>query len=381
MATTTAETAVPAEAQREDLLLEVRNLKTWFDLDEGTVKALDGATFDVKRGKTLCIVGESGCGKSMTARSILQIVQPPGKVMEGEMLFHRRNRDTGATKTVDLAKLDPKGKEIRDIRGMEISMIFQEPMTSFSPIHTIGGQIAENVLLHSTMSKAEARLRSIEMLRKVGVPRAEDRFDSYPFQLSGGLRQRAMIAMALSNNPALLIADEPTTALDVTTQAQILELMQGLQDEFGMAMIFITHDLGVVAEIADEVAVMYLGIVVERGDVDQIFHEPKHPYTRALLSSIPRLGEASRERLASIRGMVPDPYNRPPGCPFNTRCDFKIDGVCDRILPPTTDLGYRRDVRCLLYEPEYLDTEQSLRIHANPDPVGARTGEHDGTGE
>jgi oligopeptide/dipeptide ABC transporter ATP-binding protein len=182
-------------------------------------------------------------------------------------------------------------------------------------------------------------------------------------------------------NPALLIADEPTTALDVTTQAQIIELMQGLQDEFGMAMIFITHDLGVVAEIADEVAVMYLGIVVERGDVDQIFHEPKHPYTRALLSSIPRLGEASRERLASIRGMVPDPYNRPPGCPFNTRCDFRIEGVCDRILPPTTHLGYRRDVRCLLYEPEYRNTEQSLRIHANPDPVGAREGGHDGTGE
>jgi len=364
MATATHDTVVPAGATHEDLLLEVRNLKTWFKLDEGTVKALDGATFDVKRGKTLCIVGESGCGKSMTARSILQIVQPPGKVVEGEMLFHRPD---GAA--IDLAKVDPWGREIREIRGKEIAMIFQEPMTSFSPVHTIGNQIAENVLLHSSMSKAEARRHSIDMLKTVGVPRAEDRFDSYPYQLSGGLRQRAMIAMALSNSPALLIADEPTTALDVTTQAQIIELMQGLQDELGMAMIFITHDLGVVAEIADEVAVMYLGIVAERGNVDQIFHEPKHPYTRALLQSIPRLGQATRERLDSIRGMVPDPYNRPNGCPFNTRCDFAMPGVCDRILPPVTDLGYRRDVRCLLHEPEYRETEQAQRLRAIPDPL------------
>ncbi|MDQ3442615.1 MAG: ABC transporter ATP-binding protein [Chloroflexota bacterium] len=371
---------MPTSTAPDDLLLEVRNLKTWFKLDEGTVKALDGATFDVKRGKTLCIVGESGCGKSMTARSILQIVQPPGKVVEGEMLFHR-TEVAGARSTTDLAALDPKGEEIRGIRGKEIAMIFQEPMTSFSPVHTIGNQIAENVLLHSSMSKGEARLHSIGMLKTVGVPRAEDRFDSYPFQLSGGLRQRAMIAMALSNSPDLLIADEPTTALDVTTQAQILELMRGLQDDLGMAMIFITHDLGVVAEIADEVAVMYLGLVVERGNVDQIFHEPKHPYTRALLKSIPRLGQANRERLDSIRGMVPDPYNRPDGCPFNTRCDFAMPGVCDRILPPVTDLGYRRDVRCLLHEPEYLSTEQSQRMRAVPDPLVEAFGEPHGTEE
>jgi peptide/nickel transport system ATP-binding protein len=364
MATTIPQTAVRDAAPQEDLLLEVRDLKTWFALDEGTVKALDGATFDVRRGKTLCIVGESGCGKSMTARSILQIVQPPGKVIEGEMLFHRKDPATGAVRTVDLARLDPTGRAIREIRGLEIAMIFQEPMTSFSPIHTIGNQIAENILIHHAISKEEARRRSVEMLRKVGVPRPDDRFDAYPFQLSGGLRQRAMIAMALSNNPALLIADEPTTALDVTTQAQILELMKGLQDEFGMAMIFITHDLGVVAEIADEVAVMYLGIVVERGDADQIFHEPKHPYTRALLKSIPRLGEATRERLDSIRGMVPDPYNRPAGCPFQTRCDFMMPGICNRIVPPTTDLGHRRDVRCHLFEPEYQGQEQARRMQA-----------------
>ena len=375
MATATHETTPQSGTTGEDLLLEVRNLKTWFTLDEGTVKALDGATFEVRRGKTLCIVGESGCGKSMTARSILQIVQPPGKVIDGEMLFHRKNSATGQASTIDLAKVDPKGTLIRGIRGKEIAMIFQEPMTSFSPLHTIGNQIAENIQLHNPVTKSEARSRSVDMLRKVGVPRAEDRFDAYPYQLSGGLRQRAMIAMALSNDPDLLIADEPTTALDVTTQAQILELMQDLQRELGMAMIFITHDLGVVAEIADEVAVMYLGIVVERGNVDQVFHEPKHPYTRALLKSIPRLGLQSRARLDSIRGMVPDPYNRPDGCPFNTRCDFAIPGVCDRILPPITRLGYRRDVRCLLHEPEYAATEQAQRLRATPDPLATAQGE------
>jgi peptide/nickel transport system ATP-binding protein len=378
MATDTYHSGASPATATEDLLLEVRDLKTWFALDEGTVKALDGASFDVKRGKTLCIVGESGCGKSMTARSILQIVQPPGKVIGGEMLFHRVDPATGIRSTVDLATVDPKGKLVRGIRGKEIAMIFQEPMTSFSMVHTIGNQISENVRLHSTMSKDEARLHSIEMLRTVGVPRAEDRFDSFAYQLSGGLRQRAMIAMALSNSPALLIADEPTTALDVTTQAQILELMQGLQDELGMAMIFITHDLGVVAEIADEVAVMYLGIVVERGNVDQIFHEPKHPYTRALLQSIPRLGQGARERLNSIRGMVPDPYSRPSGCPFNTRCDFAMPGVCDRVLPPVTRLGHRRDVRCLLYEPEYRDSSQARRIDHMPVPGEDVTGDlHD----
>ena len=354
-------------------LLEIRDLKTWFHLDEGTIRALNGATFDVQRGKTLCIVGESGCGKSMTARSILQIVQSPGKVVGGEMLFHRPD-GKGGTSTVDLAKLDPKGRTIRSIRGKEIAMIFQEPMTSLSPVYTIGNQIAENVLLHSDMSKSEARLHTIEMLKKVGIPRAEARFDAYPFQLSGGLRQRAMIAMALANNPDLLIADEPTTALDVTTQAQILELMQDLQHEYGMAMIFITHDLGVVAEIADEVAVMYLGTVVERGSVDQIFHEPRHPYTRALLRSIPRLGQSNRGPLDSIRGMVPDPYHRPNGCPFHTRCEFAMPGVCNRIDPPTISLGERRDVRCLLYESDYRSTPESQRIHAVVDPVAEAQG-------
>lgn len=332
-----------------DTLLEVRNLKTHFPLDEGLVKAIDGVDFSVQRGKTLCVVGESGCGKSMTARSILQIVQSPGRIVEGEMLFQRPGENGQPGKIVDIAKLDPKGREIRGIRGKEISMIFQEPMTSLSPVHTIGNQIMEVITIHKDVSKDEARAQTIDVLKRVGIPRAEDRVDTYPFQLSGGMRQRSMIAMALACTPSLLIADEPTTALDVTTQAQILDLMRGLQDELGMAMLFITHDLGVVAEIADEVVVMYLGLVVERGTVDEIFHDPKHPYTRSLLKSIPRLGQTRLKRLDSIRGMVPSPFDRPQGCPFHTRCDSAIPGTCDVVLPLPTQLGDRRDVRCVLY--------------------------------
>jgi peptide/nickel transport system ATP-binding protein len=358
-----------------DTLLEVRGLKTHFFLDEGVVKAVDGVDLKIRRGETLCVVGESGCGKSVTARSILQLVDRPGRIVEGEILLSHDPQaepngaagvvpegaptDGGATATttrevLDLASLDPRSKAMRDIRGKEISMIFQEPMTSLSPVHTIGDQITENVLLHLSMNKQEARDRTVEELGRVGIPNPERRVDAYPFQLSGGMRQRAMIAMALSCNPSLLIADEPTTALDVTTQAQILELMRGLQDELGMAIMFITHDLGVVAEMADDVAVMYLGIVAERGNVDSIFHDPKHPYTRALLRSIPRMGRKANRRLDSIRGMVPHPYNRPKGCPFHTRCDEFMEGYCERILPPTipldgTSLESPRETRCLLY--------------------------------
>ncbi len=336
----------------KDILLEVKGLKTYFFLDEGTVKAVDGVDFEIRRGKTLCIVGESGCGKSVTARSILQIVDPPGRIVEGEILFYRETNSNGtgqATEVLNLAAMDPRGRAIRSIRGREIAMIFQEPMTSLSPVHTIGNQIIEAIRLHFPVTKEEARERAVEMLRRVGIPKPEQRIDDYPFQLSGGMRQRAMIAMALSCHPSLLIADEPTTALDVTTQAQILDLMAELQEEFGMAIMLITHDLGVVAEMADDVAVMYLGHVVERGDVDSIFHDPKHPYTQALLRSIPKVGLKARERLDSIRGMVPDPYNRPAGCPFHTRCDEMIAGLCDRVLPPRITLGEGREVRCLLY--------------------------------
>ncbi|MCD6290003.1 MAG: ABC transporter ATP-binding protein [Anaerolineae bacterium] len=337
--------------QDQDILLEVKGLKTYFFLDEGTVKAVDGVDFEIRRQQTLCIVGESGCGKSVTARSILQIVDPPGRIVEGEILYHRRNGNT--TEVLNLAAMDPRGQEIRAVRGKEISMIFQEPMTSLSPVHTIGNQIMEAILLHMPVSKNEARDTAIDMLRRVGIPKPESRINDYPFQLSGGMRQRAMIAMALVCRPSLLIADEPTTALDVTTQAQILDLMLELQEEMGMAIMLITHDLGVVAEMADDVVVMYLGHAVERGDVDSIFHDPKHPYTRALLRSIPKVGLKARERLDSIRGMVPDPYHRPAGCPFHTRCDEAIPGVCDRIVPPRIPLGDGREVRCLLYTEEY----------------------------
>jgi oligopeptide/dipeptide ABC transporter ATP-binding protein len=334
---------------QNELLIQIQGLKTHFFTDEGIVRAVDGVDFDIYRNKTLCIVGESGCGKSITARSILQIVDPPGRIVEGQILFHRQAN--GQKEVVDLAALPPRGRAIRDIRGKDIAMIFQEPMTSLSPIHTVGNQITEALLLHTDLSKDAAKERTIELLRRVGIPRPAERFDVYPFQLSGGMRQRVMIAMALSCNPALLIADEPTTAVDVTTQAQILELLLELQDEFGMGIMLITHDLGVVAEMADDVVVMYLGRVAEQGDVDAIFYDPKHPYTQALLRSIPKFsGRKERQRLNSIRGMVPDPLNRPNGCPYHSRCDDFMPGKCDQIVPPRTFLSAGRAVRCLLYD-------------------------------
>lgn len=334
------------------LLLEVKGLKTYFFTDEGTVKAVDGVDFKIEPGRTLCVVGESGCGKSVTAFSILQLVDSPGRIVEGKILFYRQLNGNDANQSAevfDLAAMKPQGREIRRIRGQEISMIFQEPMTSLSPVHTIGYQIMESLQFHLAVTEEEARDRTIQMLRRVGIPRPELRIDDYPFQLSGGMRQRAMIAMALSCSPSLLIADEPTTALDVTTQAQILDLMRELQRDFGMAVLLITHDLGVVAEMADDVAVMYLGQVVERGDVRAIFHDPKHPYTQALLRSIPKIGLKARKRLDAIRGMVPGPYERPSGCPFHPRCDQVMAGICDQIVPPAVSLDGDRAVRCLLY--------------------------------
>jgi len=352
-----------------ETLLELKNLKTQFFTDDGVVRAVDGVTFEMKRGETLCVVGESGCGKSVTARSILQIVDHPGRVVEGQILFHRQRREEGKSEvneTIDLAALDPRGRAIRDVRGKDISMIFQEPMTSLSPIHTIGDQITEAIRLHLPVSKEEAEARAVELLRRVGIPRPGDRLNAYTFQLSGGMRQRAMIAMSLSCNPSLLIADEPTTALDVTTQAQILDLMRELKDEFGMSILLITHDLGVVAEMADDVVVMYLGTVAEKGDVDSIFHDPKHPYTQALLRSIPKLGlRAQGIRLDSIRGMVPDPYNRPAGCPYHTRCDDFMPGLCDKITPPPIEMGEERLVRCLLYGDQKAmadQTQQTVKV-------------------
>lgn len=343
------ELAAPA-AQREDYVLEINDLRTHFFTSEGVVKAVDGVNMKLRRGKTLAVVGESGCGKSITARSILQIVDRPGRVVSGEVLLHRAPRDGRAGETINLAALAPNGKQMRAIRGHDISMVFQEPMSSLSPVHTIGNQIREAVLTHFPVSKEDAHARAVENLRLVGIPRADSMVDRYPFQLSGGMRQRAMIAMALAGRPDVLIADEPTTALDVTTQAQILELIRELQGELGMSLMMITHDLGVVAEMADDVAVMYLGTVAETGDVDRIFHKPKHPYTRALLRSVPQMGEGDRgKHLFSIRGTVPSPYNRPAACPYHTRCDVFMQGLCDRVDPPEISFGGEHRARCLLY--------------------------------
>jgi len=339
----------------EPPLLQVRDLKTYFFQDEGTVRAVDGATFDLRAGKTLAVVGESGCGKSVTTKSILRIVDHPGRIVGGEILLWRKSGET-----VDLAKLNSNGSEMRRVRGEDIGLIFQEPMTSFSPVHTIGNQLSEALILHRRTSKREARERAIETLKLVGVPRPEGRFDEYSFQLSGGLRQRAMIAMALLCDPRILIADEPTTALDVTTQRQILDLMRELQAERDLALMLITHDMGVVAQMADEVAVMYLGRVVERGSADDIFYQPKHPYTQALLRSIPSITAAPRTKLPTIEGAVPHPHNRPAGCPFHTRCPAFMPGTCDRHEPelyPATDA---QPVSCFLHHNARRATEKAV---------------------
>jgi len=338
-----------------DTLLEYQDIRLHFFTDEGVVKAVDGVDLAVKRARTLCVVGESGCGKSVMALAALRIVQEPGRIVSGKILW---NGNVGQPQ--DIAALNPKGQEIRAIRGDQISMIFQEPMTSLSSLHTIGDQIMEVIRLHQGLSKEQAKELAIQMLDRVRIPRPERLVDEYAFRLSGGMRQRAMIAMALSCNPSLLIADEPTTALDVTTQAQILDLMLELQGSYDMAILFITHDLGVVAEIADDVAVMYLGRVVEYADADTVFNAPQHPYTQALLSSIPKV-TVEREPLEPIRGMVPNPFRRPTGCTFNPRCD-KAMPICRTREPVATQLGSEHTVRCLLYEPD---------VQSEAQPVGA----------
>jgi oligopeptide/dipeptide ABC transporter ATP-binding protein len=336
-----------------DMLLEIKGLKTYFFLDEGTVRAVDGVDLQLRRGQTLGIVGESGCGKSVTARSILRIVPRPGRIVEGEITLHRLEESNGSTliEALNLTDLDSKGAKIRSIRGCEIALVPQEPMMSLSPVHTVGNQIMEAIILHQNVTKAEAKEKAIEMLDLVGMPQPRRTIDRYPHELSGGMRQRGVIAMALSCHPSLLIADEPTTALDVTTEAQILQLMRRLQHELGMAILYITHNLGVIAQISEDVAVMYMGKVVEQAGVDTIFHNPLHPYTGALLESIPRLGQRTRDRrrLASIRGMVPDPYALPRGCSFHPRCSRVIGGVCNREEPPFVEVEPGHMVRCVLY--------------------------------
>jgi peptide/nickel transport system ATP-binding protein len=329
-------------------LLSVQDLKTYFFSDEGLVKAVDGASFDLHSNQTLGVVGESGCGKSVTARSILRIVDKPGRIVSGQILL-RRPVVNGQTAITDLTTLEADGQEMRSIRGKDIAYIFQEPMSSFSPVHTIGNQICEGIIYQLKVSEKEARERAIEMLHLVGIPQATRILDEYAFQLSGGLRQRAMIAMALSCDPRLLIADEPTTALDVTTQARILDLLRELQEKTGMAIILITHNLGVVAEMANHVAVMYLGRMVEQAPVGELFHNPKHPYTRALLTSIPSIQSTPRQKLPTISGTIPHPYNRPFGCPFHPRCPSFMAGTCDQGEPALVPAGPGQYVSCFLY--------------------------------
>ncbi len=316
-------------------LVEIRNLKTHFYTEDGISPAVDGVNLYIERGETLAVVGESGCGKSVTALSIMRLVQdPPGRIVDGEILFEGR----------DLLKIGES--EMRKIRGNAISMIFQEPMTSLNPIYTIGDQILEAITEHQRLSKKESLDKVVEMLRLVGIPLPDKRVNEYPHQLSGGMRQRVMIAMALSCNPKLLIADEPTTALDVTIQAQILELMRKLKKDLGMAIMLITHDLGVVAEMAKRVVVMYAGKVVEEGDVFSIFRHPLHPYTEGLLQSVPRL-DSTRENLHVINGVVPNPLKLPAGCRFSPRCPYAFD-KCREKQPPLEQVAPGRYVACFL---------------------------------
>ena len=326
-----------------DIILEVENLKTYFFIEQGIVRAVDGVSFTLQAGKTLGIVGESGCGKSVTSRTIMRLLSPSlARVVDGSILYYPVKSEP-----IDLARLDPFGDQIRDIRGNEIAMIFQEPMTSLNPVYTIGHQIMEAILLHQEVTKEEARRQAIEMLRLVGIPLPDQRVDQYPHQFSGGMRQRAMIAMALSCNPRILIADEPTTALDVTIEAQILDLIQQIQADSDMALIMITHDLNVIGEVADHVIVMYLGQVVESAPVDEIFDAPKHPYTQGLLNSLPMIGR--EERLEPITGSVPGPHERPQGCAFAPRCPHVMNR-CRVEEPPSVTAGESGTVSCWLYD-------------------------------
>lgn len=318
-------------------LIDVNNLKTYFYTEQGVSKAVDGVDFEIYPGETLGLVGESGCGKSVTSLSIMGLIpNPPGKIVDGEILFNGK----------DLTKLSYE--ELRQIRGNDISMIFQEPMTSLNPVFTVGDQISEAILIHEDVTKEEAMDRAVEMLRKVGIPLPEQRVNEYPHQLSGGMRQRVMIAMALACNPKLLIADEPTTALDVTIQAQILDLINELKEKYQMSIMMITHDLGVIAEISDRVAVMYAGKIVEYTDVKTLFEDPKHPYTWGLINSIPKMNEEV-ERLVTIPGIVPSPYDLPTGCSYNTRCPL-ADEKCRSEEPVMEEIAEGHKVRCWHYE-------------------------------
>lgn len=326
-------------------ILEIRNLKTYFFLEDGILRALDGVNLTLERESTLGLVGESGCGKSVMSMSVMRLIQsPPGKIVDGEINLHRKK--TG--EVIDIAKLDPTGPTMRDIRGGEIAIIFQEPMMSLNPLYTIGDQIAEAVQVHQMVGRKAALDRALEMLSKVQISAPKQRLREYPHQLSGGMRQRVMIALALSCNPSVLIADEPTTALDVTVQSQILDLMNELQADFGASIILITHNLGVVSQMADQVAVMYLGKIVEYAETRTLFHEPLHPYTVGLLNSVPVLGR-KQKALVPIKGMVPTPTDVIPGCAFAPRCPHVMK-ICHEQQPPLREVQPGHQTACWLYE-------------------------------
>ena len=341
----TSETVRALRSASDKPVLEIKNLQTHFFLERGIIRAVNGVNLHLDRQSTLGIVGESGCGKSVTAMSVMRLVKyPPGKIVGGEILLHRQD----GKPPVDIAKLDPKGPEMRAIRGAEIAMIFQEPMTSLNPLHTIGDQIAETVILHQNVGKAAALARAEEMLHRVHMSAPAQRLREYPHQLSGGMRQRVMIAMALSCNPSILVADEPTTALDVTVQAQILDLMQELQDEFKSSIMMITHNLGVVSQMADHVAVMYMGKVVEYAPTRELFHQPLHPYTVGLLNSVPVLGR-KKEKLVPIKGMVPNQGEKIQGCAFAARCPHAMK-ICVEQEPPLGEIRPGHQAACWLHE-------------------------------
>jgi oligopeptide/dipeptide ABC transporter ATP-binding protein len=336
---------VKPTAAKDIPILEIKNLKTYFFLEKGTVRAVDGVDLSLDRKSTLGLVGESGCGKSITAMSVMRLIQtPPGKIIDGEIKLALRGND----EVVDLVSLDPRGTEMRNIRGAEIAMVFQEPMTSLNPLFTIGKQIAESIQLHQKVSGRVALDRALEMLHKVQISEPKQRLHEYPHQLSGGMRQRAMIAMALSCNPSILIADEPTTALDVTVQAQILDLMRNLQTDFDSSIIMITHNLGVISQMADHVAVMYLGKVVEYGAVRKVFHEPLHPYTVGLLNSVPVLGRKGKRGLVPIQGIVPTPTEKIVGCAFASRCPRAMQ-TCWELTPVYKEIQPGHWASCWLY--------------------------------